>query len=193
MMDLVASLEWVRDNIEKFGGDPAKVMIFGQSGGGAKTSTMLAMPSAQGPVPSRRDAERIDAAARHARAGTKSAELRCWRSSISPRATSPTSRKLRGSRSSKRRAPWARSGRFRTGGGGQRSAASSVRSVAPPESADVPVIISTTLEDAALAFDQFRSDAMRAEGDARTSASRARPTRCYAMYSNRYTGTSRRT
>src|SRR5579862_3686773 len=48
MMDLVASLHWVRDNIENFGGDPAKVMIFGQSGGGAKTSTMLAMPSAKG-------------------------------------------------------------------------------------------------------------------------------------------------
>ena len=48
MMDLVASLEWVRDNIERFGGDPAKVMVFGQSGGGAKTSTMLAMPSAKG-------------------------------------------------------------------------------------------------------------------------------------------------
>src|SRR5277367_1404334 len=44
MMDLVASLEWVRDNIENFGGDPSKVMIFGQSGGGAKTSTMLAVP-----------------------------------------------------------------------------------------------------------------------------------------------------
>src|SRR5215831_13743254 len=48
MMDLVASLEWVRDNIENFGGDPSKVMIFGQSGGGAKTSTMLAIPSAKG-------------------------------------------------------------------------------------------------------------------------------------------------
>jgi para-nitrobenzyl esterase len=45
MMDLVASLEWVRDNIENFGGDPTKIMIFGQSGGGAKTSTMLAIPS----------------------------------------------------------------------------------------------------------------------------------------------------
>jgi para-nitrobenzyl esterase len=32
-MDLVASLEWVRDNIERFGGDPSKVMIFGQSAG----------------------------------------------------------------------------------------------------------------------------------------------------------------
>src|SRR5262250_3456810 len=48
MMDLVASLAWVRDNIEKFGGDPGRVMIFGQSGGGAKTTTVLAMPSAKG-------------------------------------------------------------------------------------------------------------------------------------------------
>jgi carboxylesterase type B len=48
VMDLVASLEWVRDNIERFGGDPGNVMIFGQSGGGAKTSTVLAMPSGKG-------------------------------------------------------------------------------------------------------------------------------------------------
>src|SRR5262249_52064428 len=48
VMDLVASLQWVRDNIEKFGGDPGKVMIFGQSGGGAKTTAVLAMPSAKG-------------------------------------------------------------------------------------------------------------------------------------------------
>lgn len=48
MMDLVASLEWVRDNIENFGGDPNTVMIFGQSGGGAKTSVLMGMPSAKG-------------------------------------------------------------------------------------------------------------------------------------------------
>ena len=48
MMDCVAALEWVRDNIENFGGDPGKVMIFGCSGGGAKVSNLLAMPSAKG-------------------------------------------------------------------------------------------------------------------------------------------------
>jgi para-nitrobenzyl esterase len=48
MLDLVAALQWVRDNIERFGGDPDSVMIFGQSGGGAKTSTLMAMPSAKG-------------------------------------------------------------------------------------------------------------------------------------------------
>lgn len=48
MLDLVASLEWVRDNIGNFGGDPGNVTIMGQSGGGAKVTTVTAMPSAKG-------------------------------------------------------------------------------------------------------------------------------------------------
>ena len=48
ILDLVQALEWVRDNIEQFGGDPKNVMIFGESGGGAKVSTLLAMPCAKG-------------------------------------------------------------------------------------------------------------------------------------------------
>jgi len=48
MLDLVAALEWVRDNIAAFGGDPGNVTIFGQSGGGAKVSTLMAMPAAKG-------------------------------------------------------------------------------------------------------------------------------------------------
>jgi para-nitrobenzyl esterase len=48
MLDLVAALEWVRENIEQFGGDPNSVMVWGQSGGGAKTSALMAMPSAKG-------------------------------------------------------------------------------------------------------------------------------------------------
>lgn len=46
--DIVKSLEWIRDNISLFGGDPDNVTIAGQSGGGGKVSTLLAMPSAQG-------------------------------------------------------------------------------------------------------------------------------------------------
>lgn len=48
MQDLVAALKWVKANIPAFGGDPGRVLIFGQSGGGAKVSHLLAMPSAQG-------------------------------------------------------------------------------------------------------------------------------------------------
>ena len=47
-LDMVAALEWVRDNIAAFGGDAGNVTIFGESGGGAKVSTLLAMPRAKG-------------------------------------------------------------------------------------------------------------------------------------------------
>ena len=48
MQDIVKALEWVRDNIEKFGGDPSQVTIAGQSGGAGKVTTLQAMPSAKG-------------------------------------------------------------------------------------------------------------------------------------------------
>ena len=48
MLDIVAALSWVRDNIAGFGGDPGNVTIMGQSGGGAKVCTLTAMPSAKG-------------------------------------------------------------------------------------------------------------------------------------------------
>jgi para-nitrobenzyl esterase len=48
LLDVVLALEWVRDNIAAFGGGPSNVTIFGESGGGSKVSTLLAMPSAEG-------------------------------------------------------------------------------------------------------------------------------------------------
>jgi para-nitrobenzyl esterase len=48
MLDIVLALEWVRDNIAHFGGDPGNVTIFGESGGGGKVSTLMAMPPAKG-------------------------------------------------------------------------------------------------------------------------------------------------
>jgi para-nitrobenzyl esterase len=48
VLDLVAALQWVRENVANFGGDPGNVTIFGQSGGGGKVSTLLAMPAAKG-------------------------------------------------------------------------------------------------------------------------------------------------
>jgi para-nitrobenzyl esterase len=47
-LDIVAALQWVRDNIDRFGGDPSRVMIFGESGGGGKVSMLLACPPAKG-------------------------------------------------------------------------------------------------------------------------------------------------
>jgi len=48
MLDIVAALVWVKTNIGQFGGDPDRVMIFGESGGGRKVGTLLAMPAAKG-------------------------------------------------------------------------------------------------------------------------------------------------
>lgn len=47
-LDLILALRWVRDNIAAFGGDPRKVMVFGQSGGGAKIATLMGTPAAAG-------------------------------------------------------------------------------------------------------------------------------------------------
>lgn len=47
-LDLIAALQWVRQNIAAFGGDPGNVTLFGQSGGGAKIATLMAMPAARG-------------------------------------------------------------------------------------------------------------------------------------------------
>lgn len=48
MLDVVQALEWVRDNITRFGGDPSNVTIFGESGGGGKVGTLMCMPKAKG-------------------------------------------------------------------------------------------------------------------------------------------------
>jgi para-nitrobenzyl esterase len=48
ILDIVAALSWVKENIATFGGDPGNVMLFGESGGGFKTSTLMAMPAAHG-------------------------------------------------------------------------------------------------------------------------------------------------
>ncbi len=47
-LDLILALQWVRDNIAAFGGNPDDVMVFGQSGGGAKIATLMATPAAKG-------------------------------------------------------------------------------------------------------------------------------------------------
>src|SRR3546814_3412232 len=47
-LDLIVALQWIQRNIAAFGGDPGNVTLFGQSGGGAKIATLMAMPEAKG-------------------------------------------------------------------------------------------------------------------------------------------------
>jgi para-nitrobenzyl esterase len=47
-LDLILALQWIRRNIAAFGGDPGRILVFGQSGGGAKIATLMGMPAAKG-------------------------------------------------------------------------------------------------------------------------------------------------
>jgi para-nitrobenzyl esterase len=157
MMDLVASLEWVRDNIERFGGDPGRVMIFGQSGGGAKTSTMLAMPSAKGLFYCAGVQSGSTIRSSTPEQATKSAEALLTKLGIS-----------KGGIADIQKLPWQQILEAQASLGATASFTPVVDGavlphhpfdpVAPPESAGVPVIISTTLEDAALALTNFDLD-----------------------------------
>jgi para-nitrobenzyl esterase len=154
IMDLVASLQWVRDNIENFGGDPNRVMIFGQSGGGAKTSTILATPSAKGLF--NRAAVQSGSSLRLTtrEQATKAAEQLLAKLEI-PKTRIADIQKV----------SWQQLLEAQTGIAGFSPAMDGTilphhpfDPVAPPESADVPMIISTTLEDAALRLTNFNLD-----------------------------------
>jgi para-nitrobenzyl esterase len=148
VMDMVASLEWVRDNIAAFGGDPSRVMIFGQSGGGSKTSTLLGTPAAKGlfhraVVQSGSTLRLIDE-----EAAAKSADLLLKQLGLPRNRVSEI-----------QRLPWEQILQAQTEAAG--AAFTPVMDghylphhpfepSAPPESRDVPMIVSTTLEDAAL-------------------------------------------
>jgi para-nitrobenzyl esterase len=183
-MDLVASLEWVRDNIENFGGDPAKVMIFGQSGGGAKTSTMLAVPSAKGLFHAAgiQSGSTIRSATREE--ATKSAEEFLAKLGIA-----------KGDIASIQKLPWQQILEAQVALGGGASFRPVVDGTilphhpfdpaAPPESADVPIIISNTLEDAALRLTNFdlSEEGLRTMMNQRYGA---KAEEMLAMYRNRY-------
>src|SRR5690242_15452901 len=157
MLELVASLQWVRDNIANFGGDPSKVMIFGQSGGGAKTSTVMAMPSAKGLFHSAgiQSGSTLRLATREA--ATKSAEALLGKLGIA-----------KGNIADIQKVSWQQILEAQTALGAGAGFAPVVDGAdlphhpfdptAPPESADVPAIISTTLEDAALSLTNFDLD-----------------------------------
>jgi para-nitrobenzyl esterase len=157
IMDLTASLEWVRDNIENFGGNPNNVMIFGQSGGGAKTSAMLATPAAKGlfhraAVQSGSMLKFVarDRATQNAEALLK--QLGIPKSRIGDLQKISWQQLLEAQVAASATSPG-------LGGGpvldGKYLPHDPFDPVAPAESADIPLIVSTTLEDAALALSNF--------------------------------------
>jgi para-nitrobenzyl esterase len=155
--DMVASLRWVRDNIASFGGDPSRVMIFGQSGGGSKVSTLLATPSAKGlfhraaiqsgsTIKQRTPEQGADAAAKlldALAAGKRASALRQahWTQLLQAQMDA-----------------MAKGANFAPVIGGSTLPHHPFDPGAPKESADVPVIVSTTLEDAALRLTNFDLD-----------------------------------
>jgi para-nitrobenzyl esterase len=147
VMDMALSLEWVRDNITAFGGDPSRVMIFGQSGGGSKTSTLLATPAAKGLF--------------HRAVVQSGSTLRLISEADAEKSADQLLKKLGIPRSRVadiQRVPWEQLLQAQSEGGGAFTPVMDGRYLphhpfdpaAPPESREVPVIISTTLEDAAL-------------------------------------------
>jgi para-nitrobenzyl esterase len=155
VMDMVAALEWVRDNIASFGGDPARVMVFGQSGGGAKTSTLLATPAAKGLF--------------HRAAVQSGSALRLTTKENAARAAEQYVKKLglaRNRIADIQKLPWEQlleaqadiNPGFSPVIGDSYLPHHPFDPVAPPESRDVPVIISTTLEDAAIRLTNFDLD-----------------------------------
>jgi para-nitrobenzyl esterase len=157
IMDLTASLEWVRDNIENFGGDPKNVMIFGQSGGGAKTSTMLATPAAKGLYhrASVQSGSSLKLTTRER--ATQNAEVLLKQLGIAKNRIADI-----------QKVSWQQlleaqvaAGAAVPGTGfspvvdGKYLPHHPFDPVAPPESAEIPLMVSTTLEDAALALSNF--------------------------------------
>jgi para-nitrobenzyl esterase len=157
IMDLTASLEWVRDNIENFGGNPGNVMIFGQSGGGAKTSTMLATPAAKGlfhraAVQSGSLLKFVprDRATQNAEALLK--QLGIPKSRIADLQKVSWQQLLEAQAAAGAATPGLGNGPVLDG---KYLTHDAFDPAAPPESAQIPLIVSTTLEDAALSLTNF--------------------------------------
>jgi para-nitrobenzyl esterase len=157
IMDLTASLEWVRDNIENFGGNPHNVMIFGQSGGGAKTSTMLATPAAKGlfhraAVQSGSLLKFVpkDRATQNAEALLK--QLGIPKSRIADLQKVSWQQLLEAQLAASAGAPGLGNGPVLDG---KYLTHDAFDPAAPVESAEIPLIVSTTLEDAALSLTNF--------------------------------------
>jgi para-nitrobenzyl esterase len=159
VMDMVASLEWVRDNIAAFGGDPGKVMIFGQSGGGAKTSALMGTPAAAGLF--HRAAVQSGSMLRFAsrEQGERNARALLTAAGIpASRATDLQKLSWQELLAAQVQAAATPGVSFTPVLDGKYLTHNPFDPVAPSATANVPMIISTTLEDAALRLTNFDLD-----------------------------------
>jgi para-nitrobenzyl esterase len=188
VLDLVAALEWVRDNIAGFGGDPNRVMIWGQSGGGAKTSTLLAMPKAKGLFhraavqsgSSLRMRTREDATATTERL---IAELGIDKSKLDELQNLPFERLVEAQIAIAGAGPGAG---FSPVVDGEVLPRHPFDPDAPEVSKDVPMIIGWTLDDAALSLTNFDLDDAGLEAAAKRIAGEARAGEVLAAYRQAY-------
>jgi para-nitrobenzyl esterase len=184
-MDMVAALKWVQANIDRFGGDPNRVMIFGQSGGGAKTSTLLAMPSAKGLF--HRAGVQSGSALRLAEpeAATQAAEallkgLGVDKNNMAVLQKLPFTQILAAQASL-----GVMTMRFAPVIGTDVLPHHPFYPAAPPESAEVPVIIGTTLDDAAIALTNFNLSESELKQDL-DKQFKDHSDRVYKLYRERY-------
>jgi para-nitrobenzyl esterase len=166
MMDCVTALQWVHDNISNFGGNPENVFIFGQSGGGAKTSVLLSMPSAKGLF--HRAAVQSGSTLRlpHHEAATRNAEqllaqLGLDKSRISELQNVPFEKIVEAQEALGRHLPPVG---VAPSVDGKMIPRDPFDPTAPEVSAGVPMLVSTTLEDAALRMNDWdiSEDGLRA-------------------------------
>ena len=152
MLDVVLALQWVKENIAAFGGDPANVTVFGESGGGRKVSTLMAMPSAQGLFhravvqsgSALRSASQINATER---AQQFLAALQLKSSDIDKLLALPADALLGAANKAAREL-----GQFRPTTGAPSLPAHPFDPVAPAMSANVPMMIGTNLTEASFAM-----------------------------------------
>jgi len=153
ILDLIAALEWIRDNIENFGGNPKRVMLFGQSGGGWKVSTLLGMSAARGLF--HRAAIQSGSLTTHASRETSARVAQSFIERLGlTRATLDQIRTI----------PWSQllaaqtavgAGLFAPAPDGQHLGTDPLSETGLSAWDEVPLILSTTLDDAGLFFNHF--------------------------------------
>ncbi len=157
MMDVVKALEWVRDNIAGFGGDPSRVLVFGTSGGGEKTLILMAMPSAKGlfqraGVQSSGLMRLPTAAEAQTRADLLLTTLGVAKNDVAALQTMSMERLLAG------RAALGTAGVFDPSIDGRVIPSQPFDPAAPAISANIPLIISTTLDERAYLMKNYDLD-----------------------------------